>query len=329
MDIQKIDTNVIARTNLMPYALIGVCISIIIIVLLLILKILNKRAPVRARAVSRELQHLDKVKKQELKVVLANRFIQSATKIVNKTSFKINSLKADYWQYNITRIDLRIPGGSRIIKAEELNAVIVVMQCCLIALCIPVTVLISSSIGVLGVIVTLVLANTIPMMVIRNAVSLRDSEVIENFSEMYLMIHYVLISNNKSTSLSSILKSYDKTTNSEEMHRFVDVCIHNIDTYGEYTAADKIAKHYREVNEITKLMRLIKQSNEGGEVKAELMGFRSALMEAKEYAMDRRTDRAIAKAQASFNILIIILFQAILSAMSSYIDQISLINNFM
>ena len=55
------------------------------------------------------------------------------------------------------------------------------------------------------------------------------------------------------------------------MHRFVDCCIHYIDTYGEYEATKFITRQYREIPQVGKLMRLIRQANEGGDVRAELV----------------------------------------------------------
>lgn len=89
------------------------------------------------------------------------------------------------------------------------------------------------------------------------------------------------------------MKSYQKTTDSEEMKHFVDVCVHYIDTYGEYDATRHIAKAYREIPEVAKLMRLIRQANEGGDVKAELIGFRNELLNARRHAIENRMNKLI------------------------------------
>ena len=72
-------------------------------------------------------------------------------------------------------------------------------------------------------------------------------------------------------------------------------------------------------------MRLIRQTNEGGDIEAELMGFRTELLAASRYALEKRMEKLIAKAKASFNLLMPILFQAVLSAMSIYISDMGLI----
>ena len=169
----------------------------------------------------------------------------------------------------------------------------------------------------------IIVANTVPMMIIRSTVREKDLEIKENFADYYLMIHYVLLANAK-TPLNGIMKSYAKTTNSKEMIRYIDACLHYIDTYGEYEATKYITKDYRELPEVGKLMRLIKQANEGGEIEAELYGFRTELLAAKRYAIEKRMEKLIKKAQMSFNILMPVLFQAILSAMAIYISDLGI-----
>mgnify|MGYP006990184401 FL=1 len=70
-------------------------------------------------------------------------------------------------------------------------------------------------------------------------VAAKDLEIKSNFSDFYLMIHYVLLAS-ASTPLSGIMKSYQKTTTSKEMQRFIDVAVSYIDTHGEYEATNYI-----------------------------------------------------------------------------------------
>ena len=135
------------------------------------------------------------------------------------------------------------------------------------------------------------------------------------------MIHYVLMASSQ-TPLEGIMKSYQKTTDSEEMKHFVDVCVHYIDTYGEYNATNYIAKAYREIPEVAKLMRLIRQANEGGDIKAELLGFRKELLDAKRYTIEKKMKKLVDMGRAQFNILMPVLIQAVLSAMSIYFEDL-------
>ena len=78
-----------------------------------------------------------------------------------------------------------------------------------------------------------------------------------------------------------------------------------------------------------KLMRLIRQNNDGGDVRAELIGFRNELLSAKKYAIRKRMEKLILKANRSFNILLPILVQAIISAMAIYFKDISMTSSFL
>lgn len=82
------------------------------------------------------------------------------------------------------------------------------------------------------------------------------------------------------------------------MKHFVDVCIHYIDTYGEYEATRYISKAYREIPQVAKLMRLIRQANEGGDIKAELIGFRTELLNARKYEIEKRMNKLIQMGRA-------------------------------
>lgn len=312
-------------------ALSGVKVLIMLLLLvaaiLIILKIMEVRSPFRGKAITSELDNLDKLKKHDDNIIRANKIIISLTKIIENSPFKLDKSFIDYWTYNLERANIRIPGGYRIMKPQELNAVIKAAEFCICAILLLVAVFINLPVGLILIIITVSFASSLPMMYIRGLVKTKDNEIIENFADFYLMLHYVLLAS-AGTPISGIMKSYDKTTSSVEMHRLVDVCIHYIDTYGEYDATRYIAKQYREIPEVGKLMRLIRQANEGGDVRAELLGFRNELLAAKKYVIQKRMEKTVSKAKASFNILMPILIQAIISAMAIYADDLALTSSF-
>lgn len=304
-------------------------VQVILYVLLLglmvyfIMKMFNVKSPLAKRGVKSQIDYSERIRKRDASVIRANKMMAWVTNIIEKSPLAMDKGHMEYWNYNIGRAGIKIPGGSRYMKAVEFHAMtqaIAVLSC---GLSILIAVLINSILGWVLFIGTLILANYCPMAFIRQTVKAKDMEITENFCDFYLMLHYVLIENSV-TPLHTVMKSYDKTTNSQEMHRFIDVCIHYIDTYGEYEATRYIAKDYREIPEVGKLMRLIRQANEGGEIRAELIGFRDELIDAEEYAIERHMKKIISKARASFNILVPVLIQAILSAMSIYIGDLGL-----
>lgn len=322
------DNDFIHQLSMMPGVKIAIILLILTVAVLIMLKILEVKSPFKGKAITNELDHLDKVKKHDEAIIKTNKSIATITKIIENTPLSLDKSYLDYWTYNLERANIRIPGGYRVMQAKEFNALIRMAQCLIIVIAMIIAIFINGPVGAIITLLTIVLGNTLPMMIVRSQVKTKDAEIIENFADFYLMLHYVLLAS-AGTPIAGIMKSYDKTTSSEEMHRFVDVCIHYIDTYGEYDATRYIAKQYREVPQVGKLMRLIRQSNEGGDVRAELMGFRSELLEAKKYTIRKRMEKIVGQAKLSFNLLMIVLFQAIVSAMAIYLPDLGLMSSFM
>lgn len=319
-----LNNELISQFGMIPLVKLAIVLFIFFIMTLVILKIFNIRSPFKGKGITRELEQMDKIKQRDISIMRANRAMAWVTNLVNSTPFTMNERNKDYWQYNLNRAAIKIPGGSRMIKAEEFHAITMFISWCALAVALVVTVLVNSILGAVLMVSIIIVANTVPMMIIRSAVHEKDLEIKENFADYYLMIHYVLLASSK-TPLSGIMKSYAKTTTSKEMQRYIDACVHYMDTYGEYEATKYISQDYRELPEVGKLMRLIKQANEGGEIEAELLGFRAELLSAKRYAIEQRMNKLIKKAQASFNILMPVLIQAILSAMAIYMTDLGVV----
>lgn len=325
---QYLDVDVIRQFMYLPWVKLLIVILLGIIAFLFIARIFEMKSPLKGRAITNELEHMDRVKQRDNTILKANSMMSSLTKIVEASPFSISKSYIEYWNYNLERANIRIPGGYRTMKAQEFNAIIKSVQAFVIFLSIIIIVVFSAPIGMMAIIITILVGSTMPMATVRQKVKTKDAEVVENFADMYLMIHYVLLAS-AGTPISSILKSFDKTTSSEEMHRFVDVCIHYIDTYGEYEATRYITRQYREIPQVGKLMRLIRQANEGGDVRAELIGFRNELIEAKKYSIEQHMNRIVMQARASFNILVPVLIQAIISAMAIYFKDLSVTSTFL
>lgn len=325
---QYLDIDIIRQFMYLPWVKLLIVVLLGIIAFLLIARIFEMKSPLKGRAITNELEHMDRVKQRDNTILKANSMMSSLTKIVEASPFSISKSYIEYWNYNLERANIRIPGGYRTMKAQEFNAIIKSVQAFVIFLSIIIIVVFSAPIGMMAIIITILVGSTMPMATVRQKVKTKDAEVVENFADMYLMIHYVLLAS-AGTPISSILKSFDKTTSSEEMHRFVDVCIHYIDTYGEYEATRYITRQYREIPQVGKLMRLIRQANEGGDVRAELIGFRNELIEAKKYSIEQHMNRIVMQARASFNILVPVLIQAIISAMAIYFKDLSVTSTFL
>lgn len=323
-----LDTSVIKQFILLPFGKLAIALLLIALAFLIILKIFQVRSVFKGKALTSELEYLDRVKKRDESIVRANSILNTLTKLVEHSPLQLNKSYVEYWNYNLSRANIRVPGGFRLLRAEELNALIVVAELAVSCLGLFLGIFMNLGVGAMLIVITFSLGASLPMQYIRGIVKEKDNEIIANFADFYLMLHYVLLAS-AGTPIEGIMKSYDKTTNSKEMHRFVDVCVHYIDTYGEYEATRYIAKQYREVPEINKLMRLIRQANEGGDVRAELMGFRDELLAAKKYAIERRMDKLVGKARASFQLLTPVLVQAVISAMAIYLEDIGSAGSFL
>lgn len=311
-----------------PYVKFLIYILLLVIMAYFILRVFNIKTPFKGKALKSELGNADDVKRRDLNILRANKFMYFITSLVESSPMKMDKNLEEYWQYNLNRADIKIPGKSRVIKATEFHALIVFIGacCCLVDLLVLIT--LNSFIGAMLLIITLICANFIPMYVVREIVKAKDLEIQEHFADFYLMIHYTLISRS-GTPIARVMQSYDKTTTSKEMHRLVDNCFYYIDTYNEYNATSYISRAYREIPEIVKLMRLIRQSNEhSAEIEQELIAFRREVIEKKKYALEQKQKRIISLARMSFNVLMIVLVQAVLSAMSIYLTDMGLITSF-
>lgn len=320
--LKYMDQSIMQQFRYLPYIKIILILLLLVLMAYFIMRLFKIKSPFKGKGIINELDHMEEVRKRDAAIIRANRWIADITSLIEYTPLRISTYNREYLDYNLTRANIKAPGNTRIIRAEEFNALIKFTQClgCIVAFII--TILANYMLGIILLVAVIIMGNTIPIMYVRGIVKERDEEIKENFSDFYLMIHYVLVAR-ANTPLSSIMKSYDKTTSSEEMHRFVDVCVSSLDTYGEYEGPMRIAARYKEISSVQKLMRLIRQANEGADIISELNGFRKELIDAKQYALTKRKDKLVARARLSFNILMPILVQAILSAMAIYASDLS------
>ena len=314
-----------ARIPLVKFIIYALLISMMIF---LILRLFKVKSPFKSKGIISEMDYIEQVKKRDASILRAQQMMTNITRIVEMTPFNLAKSQVEYWQYNLNRADIRIPGKTRIMKAEEFNAVIKMVTFAVVVIGVTMAIIANALLGAVIIMSAIMISSFMPMAIVRQTVKAKDMEIKEHFSDYYLMIHYVLIAN-ANTPLDRIMRSFARTTDSKEMKRYVDVCIHYIDTYGEYEATRHIAKDYKELPEVGKLMRLIRQANEGGDIEAELNGFRQELIAAKRYAITKRMEKLVSRARASFNVLMPILIQAIISAMSIYWKDLGGASNFL
>jgi hypothetical protein len=323
---QYIDWQLVKQFVMLPFVKALIIILLLIIATMIILRLFNIKSLIKGKGIRNELGNRNMLRTRDAYILRSNKILSIITKIVEKTPFCVAKEDKEYLQYNINRAGIKVPGGYRSMTAEEFNAVVKMAGAILLFIGLFLLLFINMSVGVIFVSLTIGTVITLPNLVLRQIVMAKDAEIRRNFSDFYLMLHYVLVIGG-STPIDKIMKSYAKTTESEEMIRFVDNCVGHIDTHGEYNATTIIARDYREIAEVGKLMRLIKQMFDGADVAEELVGFRDELMKERRYEIEKQMNKLVAIANRCFNILMIILVQAILSAMAIYLPDMGLMSS--
>jgi len=323
---QYLDGSLIAQYQAVPIIRLIVVAMLIVCCALLVLRILNIKTLIKGNGIRVELKNVNTIRVRDARIIKINKGLIKLTKKVNDTPFKVSEINKEYIRYNLHRAGVMAPGNHREISVDEFNAICKLAEAILICISVFVTIFLSSIIGFVGIIVSVVLCSYMPMACIRHLVASKDKEVQENFMDIYLMIHYVLLRRGQ-TPISRMMASYAKTCESDEMKRFIDVSINHMETVGEYEACPLIERDYREIPEVCKLMRLIRQYNEGGEVSQELVGFKNELISNQKYKQKLRREKIIAKNRRALCILYIILGQAILSALAIYLPDLGTISS--
>ena len=318
------DNATINQFAVLPYVKIIIYLLLLVIMVILILRVFKIKSVFRGRGLGNELTNVADLKARDKQIIRTNKFMRAITNFVQHTPFRSDSTRREYYQYNINRAGIRLLNGKRELKAEEFNAIVHMGLGILILIGLMVAVVFNIILGIVLIIASIITVSTLPILIIRAIVADKDREIKDNFSDFYLMLHYVLISGSN-TPLENIIKSYAKTVSSNEMRRFIDTCVDRIETYGEYNATRIIAQDYKEIAEVRKLMRIIRQLADGGNINQELMGFREELLKDRKNEIEKRMHKLVGRAKASFKLLLIILIQAILSAMAIYLPDLALI----
>lgn len=325
---QYFDWDLVKTFSALPLIKALICVLLITILVLIILRMFNIKTVFKGKGIMSELNNMKQLQSRDNFILSCNKWLRKITGIVQRTPFNVPYSAREYLAYNLKRANVKVPGGFRNITAEEFNAIIKVAALGLCIIGLFAGIVTAPFIGVAIIVATIIVQGALPNIIIRSIVRERDNDIKEHFADFYLMLHYVLLIGGQ-TPLDKLMRSYAKTTDSEEMVRFIDNCVGHIDTNGEYNATTLITRDYREIAEVGKLMRLIKQMYDGADIKQELIGFREELMKEKKYRLELKMNALVKKARRSFNILTIVLIQAILSAMALYLPDLSQIGSFM
>ena len=300
---------------------VGIVLLLALLAGMIILRIVKIKYILKGKGLSNSIDNIKEQKRRDNQIIRRSKMLREITKKVNSTSFRASESSKEYMDYTLARANIKAPGGYRYLKAEEYNALIRLCQLIAIMVGLLISVFINLLLGIVVMASMPILISTFTKMSIRHTVAVKDEEIEKNFFDLYQIIHYPLMSNS-GTPIVTLLKTYRDATTSEEMVRFATQCIELMETYGEYRATALITKAYREIPNVGRLMRLIKQSLDGGEVKKDLEGFRVSLIQEQDMLIEDRMKKNIAKVETSLNVIMIILFQAIISAMAIYVPDL-------
>lgn len=316
MSIQEIIK--FAVIPLMKYIAVAL---VIIIAIMIIMRITKVSIVKRGKGAEKQLKNIEKIRKKEKQLIAVNNFVNKITHAVEHSPFRMSYAESKELQYKIHRADIRSFDGRDLMKAETYNALRVVAKLILSAVGVIMIFTINITLGAMLIIMAITITDAVTDIYIKSRVDAKDAEIKRNFAGFYLMLHYVLMRNPNAT-LTPVIQSYDKTTDSEEMHKLVDICVHNFSTYGEYSGNTYVAEEYKGVSEVVKLMRLIRQGANGGDIRGELEGFKREILNEEAYRAKQKKEKALALADKSKIVIMIILVQAVISGCLIYLSDI-------
>lgn len=302
------------------------CVLIIGIAVVIALKLFGITSIKQSKGIQAEVSNIGRIRKRDKKILRYSKIMHHITILIRSLGFGVGEIQKEYLDYNIKRAGLLAPGGIRPMTSEEYNAMLKIGSFITALICGVVMIFINTSLGAVLLVVSIAAWAIIPMRYLRALVMTKDREIKEGFFNFYIEIHYIL-KDGGSAHLNRKARAYAKMVNSEEMAKFADNCADLWELYGDSLGSPHIAKEYREIPVVGKLMRLIQQFNDGADIKKDLEGFRQQLLLEKQLKLEAHQQKIIKKARASFNVLMILLVQAILSAMAIYLPDIASISN--
>lgn len=317
----------INQIDSLPMIKVMICCLILVILVLIILNILGLGNGIVYSGVEAELANINKLKKRDAYIIKRNRQLTQLTNLVESMGFGIDKSRTSFLEYNLRRAGVKNPGGQRVLTPQEYNALVKGVMGCCIAVGVVVA-LFNLSIGITTMIIGIAVMSIVPDLLLRNTVIQKDSIIRNNFFDFYGEIHYPIVGN-ESEPLVKILRNYAKVDLVPEMKEFTNNIADLFDLHGEYEGTKYAAQEYKEIPEVSKLMRLIRQYHDGANVVSDMMGFREQLLLQQQMQIDKTCESILRKARSSFNLIYIILIQAIISAMAIYLPDLGSVSSLM
>lgn len=302
------------------------CLLIIAIAIIIALRLMGIKSVKQSRGIRAEIDNIQSIRKRDKRILRYNKTLNYITLAIKSLGFGVSEVQREYLDYNIKRAGILAPGGMRTLTSDEYNAIVKIGSFITAVICLVVMIFINTSLGAVLLVLSVTLWMILPMRYIRALVMGKDKEIKNGFFDFYIEIHYIL-KDGGGAHLNRKARSFSKVVTSPEMAKFADTCADIWELYGDSLGSAKIAKEYREIPVVGKLMRLIQQFNDGANIQKDLEGFREQLLLEKQMKIEASQQKLIKKARRSFNILMLLLVQAVLSAMAIYLPDLGNITN--
>lgn len=312
--------SLIRQIDSLPLIKLGICLLIIFILVLIIFRILGLGQGIVYSGVEAELANINRLKKRDTYIIKRNKQLSKLTNIVEGLGLGVDKSRITYLEYNLKRAGVKNPGGQRTLTPQEYNAIIKGVMGVFIAMGL-VLCLLNASIGLIVALLGIIVMNIAPDAILRDTVVRKDAVIRRNFFDFYGELHYPIVAN-EDEPLVKILRNYSRVDLIPEMKEFTNNVADLFDLHGEYEGTKYVSQEYKEIPEVSKLMRLIRQYHDGADVVNDMVGFREQLLLQQQMEIDKSCEKIIRKARSSFNLIYIILFQAIISAMAIYLPDL-------
>lgn len=317
---ETLNGDLINQIGALPLIKIGICILLLLILILIVFRILGLGNGLVYSGVDAEIANINNLRKLDAYIIKRNKQLSFITKFIENLGLGVDRSRISYLEYNLKRAGLKNPGGQRVLTPQEYNAIIKALILVFVCFGLLIT-LFSVTIGIIVIVLGVSFMSFVPDTILRDIVVRKDAVIRRNFFDFYGELHYPIVGN-EGTPLVKILRNYAKVDLLPEMQEFTNDVADIFDLHGEYEGTKYVAQEYKEIPEVSKLMRLIRQYHDGADVVNDMMGFREQLLLQQQMQIDKFCDKIIRRARSSFYLIYIILFQAIISAMAIYLPDL-------
>lgn len=320
-DWSRMDTRLMLLYQLIPLFTLIIITLILIVLVLRILRVYGINSGIRQKAIEAELENFKWLQKRDKKIIRMNKLSLRMQRFVSSVGLNLSNSQKGFLEYNLARAKVKGLAGITNMTPEEYNAVIKVSQLCCALLGLLIAMLFSAPVGFGIMLIGCVLIGKVPIMIIRYDVRKTDEAIKLGFFGLYGEIHYTLLQNSDS-SLKRIIRQYAKMDMPEAMKDFANDIADEFELYGDVGGARHIAQKYKEINEVSKLMRLIQQYSEGGEVNSDLIGFRQTLLVQRQLRAEKQSEKVVNTCRRAMIIIYIVLAQVAISTMLNVLPDL-------